>query len=141
MHHFRPPAPSSSSLGDPTRDAFRRTGAPISARHWQRFIFLRPIPPASLSLFVWRSLFVWACAGREPEVPCRATTVGPRPERSTRTRRTVSWHEPGRRGRAFFGSVPIPTAPNRAGPHGRWVIEFKINQLLVSLFPKNFCMS
>ena len=43
--------------------------------------------------------------------------------------------------RAFFGSAPIPTAPNRARPHGRWVIEFKINQLLVFLFPKNFCIS
>ena len=30
--------------------------------------------------------------------------------------------------RAFFGSAPIPTAPNRAGPHGRCIIEFKINQ-------------
>ena len=34
-----------------------------------------------------------------------------------------------------------PTAPNRAGPHGRCIIEFKINQVLGSLFPKNFCIS
>ena len=62
-----PPPPPLSAIPPETPfvEQERRSALDI----WQRFIFLRPIPPASLSLFVWRSLFVWACAGREPEVP------------------------------------------------------------------------